>query len=366
MTNLSKFDIMTLEHLADGNDHEDIPKGMTPAQYFNSLSSLDNKGLVKAAFVEGGSAEAAHIKMFGRATLDEINDKKESILRNLFRDYDLNRDEYVTLSHLYKTGRFELVLDGIDKEYDINENLRIPLSKKGYIDYSESYQLIFSRNGKSKFEDLNSELYEQLSNYFSGIGKSNYKPTPTVFLATQDDLLESLDEEQISVLAFLSDGKEHFDVPVNMDSDDYNEICDELENMSLLIAPLTKDNGYKISRKGKKLYKQILSEKLKQSEQDSFENYFAEKTNAKTYIKRLHEKIDPIMEAKAHGFAKNAMMYINACAKYQMIFKDIKHIIITKEFGISKTSYCDYKFEGTKEDYVEQELLDAYNVIKNG
>lgn len=92
--------------------------------------------------------------------------------------------------------------------------------------------------------------------------QTNKPINPTnLAMEKQDSISIDLDEEQIAVLAFFSDGKEHFDTPENIENEDYWGICEELENMSLLIAPLTKDNGYKISRKGKKLYKQILSEK---------------------------------------------------------------------------------------------------------
>jgi len=149
MEQLTNNEIKALQHLADGKQHNDTPKGLTDAQYYTALKSLKEKDMVFAAFICGGIAEAAEIKMKGKAYLDDLASQ--------------NNDDF---------------------EYD---------------------------------EEIDGDIYE--------------------------------------VLEFLSDGEEHFDTP---DLDNYDEVCEELEDLGYVDMGFSKDDGIKLTRKGKKLWKAII------------------------------------------------------------------------------------------------------------
>ena len=75
--------------------------------------------------------------------------------------------------------------------------------------------------------------------------------------------MELLNEIEIHVLEFLSDGKEHFDEP---DIEDYDEICEYLSEHGLVNLGETKDEGYKLTYKGKRLWIQYQKEQEKNME----------------------------------------------------------------------------------------------------
>lgn len=62
--------------------------------------------------------------------------------------------------------------------------------------------------------------------------------------------------EEIMVLKHLSDGKEHFDRP---DIEDYDDICEHLEELGLVDRGETMDNGPKLTYLGKKKWQAIVS-----------------------------------------------------------------------------------------------------------
>ncbi len=70
--------------------------------------------------------------------------------------------------------------------------------------------------------------------------------------------------EEMQVIQFLSDGKEHFDEPE--DIEDYYDICDELIEQKLVKEPLTKDDGYKLTAKGKTVWSLYIKSLLDNTE----------------------------------------------------------------------------------------------------
>lgn len=82
--NLTKNEIIALRHLSDEMQHDDYPEGISKAQYTVAIQSLKEKGLVYAAFIEGGELYAAQITIQGIAELDNLNDANTS--NNDFRE----------------------------------------------------------------------------------------------------------------------------------------------------------------------------------------------------------------------------------------------------------------------------------------
>lgn len=177
MSSLSKNEIITLEHLSDGKDHDDAPKGLTDAQFYTALKSLQAKQMVRAAFITGGEVCSSHILNPGQAALDDL------------------------------------------------------------------------------------------------LTEDNSK---------QDNLSEELMDEELKIIEFLADGKEHFDEP---EIDDYIEICEYLSEQKLVNLGETKDEGIKLTYKGKRLWKKY--QRQKEENMEELEYLILN-------ILRLHgKKIDP-------------------------------------------------------------------------
>lgn len=70
------------------------------------------------------------------------------------------------------------------------------------------------------------------------------------------------DENEIAVWVWLSDNKEHFDAPEDIDYDDFYAIMEDMISSGYVKEPLTKDNGYKLTLKGKRQIEAWVQEKL--------------------------------------------------------------------------------------------------------
>ncbi|MBO4663352.1 MAG: hypothetical protein J5663_02945, partial [Bacteroidaceae bacterium] len=96
---LNSNELKALIHLADGKQHNDYPDTLSFAQYCVALKSLYSKGLVYAAFIEGGEAECAQIKIEGQAALDDLRDRQGGISIDEEED-DEDEDVYKVLEWL--------------------------------------------------------------------------------------------------------------------------------------------------------------------------------------------------------------------------------------------------------------------------
>lgn len=60
------------------------------------------------------------------------------------------------------------------------------------------------------------------------------------------------DENEIAVWSWLADNKEHFDMPRGMDNDVFDAIMDDMIKDGMVKEPLSCDDGYKLTLKGKR------------------------------------------------------------------------------------------------------------------
>lgn len=169
MTKLTRNEIITLMHLSDGNEHKDIPEGLTPAQYYTALRKLKEQDMVLAAFVEGGAAEAAKLQMVGKAFVDDIQVDRKRILRKILKEKGLTPDQYELLS-LAARERVDynnnIVQENSDTDLSYIKLVFQPLEQKDllYIDSGTKYltEIVISRLGKQLLEEIEDELYSQL------------------------------------------------------------------------------------------------------------------------------------------------------------------------------------------------------------
>lgn len=165
MSSLTKNEIITLKHLADGQQHNDAPSSLSEAQYYMALKSLKSKGMVFAAFCEGEEVEDAQIKKSGQAVLDDLKSAEKRILRHIVAEEDLTQDQYELLQYAKKTGKCDNIF-GIPwddyKEQIWNELYQNKLIQSEY-EHNQKKILVLTRLGQQTVERIEDELYTLLS-----------------------------------------------------------------------------------------------------------------------------------------------------------------------------------------------------------
>lgn len=73
---------------------------------------------------------------------------------------------------------------------------------------------------------------------------------------------QGYDDSEIAVWLWLSDREVHYDMPEGIDIDDFDAIMKDMIRQGFVKEPLTKEDGYKLSLKGKRLLEMWLQEDL--------------------------------------------------------------------------------------------------------
>lgn len=170
MSSLTKNEIITLRHLADGQQHNEAPSTLSEAQYYVALKSLKSRDMVFAAFCEGEEVEAAQIKKSGQAVLEDLKSAEKRILRQILADKGLNQNQYDLLKYTqihgisYTSEQFSQQFLQVDKNY-FKEYVWKKLYDEGYLHTNEKRTgMILRPKGTQVIEEIEDELYSQLAN----------------------------------------------------------------------------------------------------------------------------------------------------------------------------------------------------------
>ena len=93
-----------LRTLADGEQHDKAPKGLTDAQFCIAVQLLEQKKLIYAAFEEGGKVISSKINMAGRAVLDDLKELEKVILNHALYARNIRKCDYKILLDLKNNG----------------------------------------------------------------------------------------------------------------------------------------------------------------------------------------------------------------------------------------------------------------------
>lgn len=80
----SKLKVRVLKHLADGEQHEEAPAGLTDAHSV-ALSELKAYDMVKVNVDEVGEVISSQIKTKGRAALDDLESLEKAMLNHILK-----------------------------------------------------------------------------------------------------------------------------------------------------------------------------------------------------------------------------------------------------------------------------------------
>lgn len=123
MAKLTDNEILVLKYLTEDQDHEKAPEGLTTAQYSAVAKSLKDKGMVYAAFIDGGEVCGLKIKAVGKAALDDLEQEKNK--KKAEEDMkELEKPEYLILGILFKNnGEISFSLKDIKQLYSYDYHL---------------------------------------------------------------------------------------------------------------------------------------------------------------------------------------------------------------------------------------------------
>ena len=90
----SKKKLVVLKHLADGEQHEEAPAGLTEAQFSVALSELKAYDMVKVNVDEVGKVVSSQIKIKGLAALDDLESLEKAMLNHILEKKKLTKYSY--------------------------------------------------------------------------------------------------------------------------------------------------------------------------------------------------------------------------------------------------------------------------------
>lgn len=101
----TNLQVVVLKHLADGEQHEETPAGLTDAQYSVALSELKAYDMVKVNVDEVGEVISSQIKTKGRAALDDLESLEKAMLNHILEEKKLTKYSYEILVYYKKTQK---------------------------------------------------------------------------------------------------------------------------------------------------------------------------------------------------------------------------------------------------------------------
>ena len=150
----TNLQVVVLKHLADGEQHEKAPAGMSDALYYAALKSLKAKDMVSASFLAGGEVCSSQITKNGSAALEIFRRKEKKIIRNALKEFDLNHEQL----RLLNNAKTESIIETSD-----NQNPIYFLSKKGYLKqvlYGCNRHWVITEEGKDVLDEIDERLYD--------------------------------------------------------------------------------------------------------------------------------------------------------------------------------------------------------------
>ena len=164
----TKQEIKVLKHLADGQQHNEAPAGLSDAQFYSALKSLKEKDMVYASFLTGGEVCSSQIKPEGRAALEQFKKKEKKILRTALDKFGLTHEQYEFLINAEASS--------IEETYDNQKNI-VFLDGKSYLKKGFSYygnrHWIITKDGQDVLDDIDDKLYDNSINVPLHVESSN-------------------------------------------------------------------------------------------------------------------------------------------------------------------------------------------------
>lgn len=149
-----------LQTLADCEQHDKAPKGLTDAQFCIAVQLLKQKNLIYAAFEEGGKVISSKINMAGCAVLDDLKKQEKVILNHVLCEKNIRGCDYKILLDLKNNG-YNSFSREIKEDSSFYKRLSL-LHRDKMVTYSYDYYSLADK-GYELIEAIEYEVNEALS-----------------------------------------------------------------------------------------------------------------------------------------------------------------------------------------------------------
>ncbi len=170
----SKLKVRVLEHLADGEQHEEAPAGLTDAQYSVALSELKACDMVKVNVDEVGEVISSQIKTKGRAALDNWKSLEKAMLNHILEEKKLTKYSYEILVYYKKnTEKLKNIFEGEKTNREIHAIAKSLLKLKLLARERDTPDLYTTDEGLQLLDDIEYLLDKERATWYESKSMEN-------------------------------------------------------------------------------------------------------------------------------------------------------------------------------------------------
>lgn len=170
----SKLKVRVLEHLADGEQHEEAPAGLTDAQYSVALSELKACDMVKVNVDEVGEVISSQIKTKGRAALDNWKSLEKAMLNHILEEKKLTKYSYEILVYYKKnTEKLKNIFEGEKTNREIHAIAKSLLKLKLLACERDTPDLYTTDEGLQLLDDIEYLLDKERATWYESKSMEN-------------------------------------------------------------------------------------------------------------------------------------------------------------------------------------------------
>lgn len=171
----TNLQVVVLKHLADGEQHEEAPAGLTDAQFRVALSELKACNMVKVNVDEVGEVISSQIKTKGRAALDNWKSLEKAMLNHILEEKKLTKYSYEILVYYKKnTEKLKNIFEGekTNREFVaiVNSLIKTHLLK---IDRRDNNKYYVTDEGLQLLEDIDYLLDKERDTWYNSKSMEN-------------------------------------------------------------------------------------------------------------------------------------------------------------------------------------------------
>lgn len=169
----SKLKVRVLEHLADGEQHEETPAGLTDAQYSVALSELKACDMVKVNVDEVGEVISSQIKTKGRAALDNWKSLEKAMLNHILEEKKLTKYSYEILVYYKNTEKLKNIFEGEKTNREIHAIAKSLLKLKLLARERDTPDLYTTDEGLQLLDDIEYLLDKERATWYESKSMEN-------------------------------------------------------------------------------------------------------------------------------------------------------------------------------------------------
>lgn len=170
----TNLQVVVLKHLADGEQHEEAPAGLTDAQFRVALSELKACDMVKVNVDEVGEVISSQIKEKGLAALDNWEDLENAMLNHILEKKKMTKYSYGVLVHFKNKGEEKNIFEGEKTNREFNAIVKSLLGTHLLnIDRRDNNKFYVTDEGLQVLDDIEYLLDKERATWYKSMTMEN-------------------------------------------------------------------------------------------------------------------------------------------------------------------------------------------------